>query len=98
MPDITITYEDLGSKARYIAQVTGHEETGELTVSKVSDKMVIADHTGVPDSLRGTGVARALVERLIEDARSKGQKIIPLCPYVKAQSLKYPEWRDVIQG
>jgi predicted GNAT family acetyltransferase len=44
------------------------------------------------------GVAKTLVDRLIADARSKGFKIIPLCPYVKSQYLRHPEWSDVMQS
>lgn len=98
MTDLTITREDAGSKARYIAKVDGVPETGELTLSKVSDSLIIVDHTASPDSLRGQGVARALVERVVADARAAGQRIVPLCPYTRAQALKHKEdWADVIQ-
>lgn len=99
MTDIAIARTDTGSKARYEARVPGIGEPAELTISKVSDTLIIADHTYAPDAMRGMGVAAALVSRLISDARSTGQKIIPLCPYVKAQSLKHAaEWADVIQS
>ncbi|MEM6694970.1 MAG: GNAT family N-acetyltransferase [Pseudomonadota bacterium] len=95
---ITITYEDQGNKGRYVAHVDGHDGTGELTISKLSDTTLIADHTGTDDSLRGMGVAKALVERLVADARAAGQKIVPLCPYVRAQAQKHGDaWADVIQ-
>jgi hypothetical protein len=47
--------------------------------------------------MRGTGAAKALVERLISDARAEGFKIVPLCPYVKSQYDRHPEWSDVMQ-
>ena len=98
MADMTITREDSGSKARYIAKVEGVEEVGELTLSILSERTVIADHTGVPDALRGTGVGKALVERLIADMRESGQKIVPLCPYVRAYAERHKaETADVIQ-
>ena len=99
MPEITITRTDTPSKAAYEARVEGIVEPGELTISKVSDTLIIADHTYAPDTMRGMGVAKAMVDRLIADARAAGQKIIPLCPYVKAQALKHKEeWADVIQS
>jgi predicted GNAT family acetyltransferase len=93
-----ITLEQDGAKGRYAATVDGITEPAELTFSVVNDHLIIADHTGVPDSMRGLGVGRALVERLVDDARRNKVKIIPLCPYVKAQSRKHPEWADVFQG
>lgn len=98
MADITIIRTDTDSKARYAATVATVEGEGELTLSKVSDSLVIADHTSVPDSMRGMGVAAALVERLIGDARKAAQRIVPLCPFVRGYAQKHrEETSDVIQ-
>lgn len=94
---VQISYEDLGHKGRFVARIEGFEGEGELTISKVSDVLVIADHTLVPDTMRGTGAASMLAGALIADARAKGYRIVPLCPFVRAQSQKHPEWADVIQ-
>nr|WP_306149817.1 MULTISPECIES: GNAT family N-acetyltransferase [unclassified Roseibium] len=96
--EITITLTKDSAKGRYVAVVAGIDEPAELTFSIVSDHMIIADHTGVPDSMRGMGVGKALVERLVADARENSIKIVPLCPYVNAQRQKHPEWADVFQG
>ncbi|MCI0518509.1 MAG: N-acetyltransferase [Woeseiaceae bacterium] len=94
---LEITREDSATKGRYVARVPGHEETGELTFSKLGSKTVIADHTGVPETLRGQGIAKALVDRLVADARAEGFKIVPLCPYIRARLPRHPEWADVLQ-
>lgn len=96
-PAVQISYQDQGHKGRFVARIDRLEGEGELTISKVSDVLVIADHTLVPNTLRGTGAASTLVEALITDARAKGYRIMPLCPFVRAQSHKHPEWSDVIQ-
>jgi predicted GNAT family acetyltransferase len=57
--------------------------------------LISADHTGAPDELRGTGLAAAMVEYLVADARARGFKIIPICPYVRPRYERHPEWRDV---
>ncbi len=49
----------------------------------------------MPDSFRGTGAGRALVEALVAAARAEGFRIVPLCPFVNATRLKHPEWADV---
>jgi predicted GNAT family acetyltransferase len=46
--------------------------------------------------LRGRGVGQALVERAVLDARLEGFRIIPLCPFAKAQFERHPAWRDVV--
>ena len=81
-----------GSKGRYILTRNGIE--AELTFSIASPRLVIADHTAVPDAFRGTGAGLRLVERLVADAKSEGFKIVPLCPFVNAQRAKHPDWAD----
>lgn len=92
-----VSYVDSAHKGRFVVRISGLDGEGELTFSKASDTLVIADHTWVPDSLRGTGAGRELVEALIVDARAKSYRVMPLCPFVRAQFLKHPEWRDVFE-
>ena len=96
--EITITRSEEGSKGRYEARVEGHDGVGELTFSRMSPTKIIADHTAVDESLRGTGVGKALVEKLIADARSEGFTIVPLCPFVRSQYQRHPEWSDVMDA
>ena len=98
MTDPVITYHDTPTKGRYAATIEGIAGEGELPLSKVSPTLIIADHTAVPDALRGTGAGRRLVERAVADARAEGRKIVPLCPFTKAQIDRTPEWQDVLQG
>lgn len=98
MANLTITYTETETKGRYMATQAGIAGEAELVTSKVTPTLIIADHTAVPDSMRGLGVARALVDRLIADARAKGQRIVPLCPFVRAHAQKHhEELADVIQ-
>ena len=93
---ITITRSESNSRGCYEACIAGREGSGELAYSRLSPTKIIADHTGVDDSLRGTGVARALVERLVADARRDGTRIVPQCSYVRAQFQRNPDWSDVM--
>jgi len=96
MPEsIKIEKQEAGSGGRYVARVSGHE--AEMAYSRASPHLIIIDHTAVPDALRGQGVGQALALHAVEDARDGGWKIIPLCPFMRAQSLKHADWADVIQ-
>lgn len=93
MSDHEVQREQGPTKGRYVIRRDGDE--AELTYSITSPTLIIADHTGVPDSFRGTGAGLALVTRMVADARAEGFKIMPLCPFVNAQRKKHPEWADV---
>jgi len=96
MAEIEITHDETETKGRYVARVPGAAETGELTYSKAGTARIIVDHTGVPDALRGTGVGAALAARVVVDAREKGLRITPLCPFFRSQAQRHPEWSDVV--
>ncbi len=98
MSDITITHEPSDSKGRYVAHLLGHDEPAELTYSRTSSTLIIVDHTGVPDTLRGKGIGAALAAHVVAEARAGGFKIIPLCPFFKAQAARHSDWSDVVQN
>jgi len=97
MTDITVTLENRDERhGRYVAHVDGRDGQAELTFTWRGEHLLSADHTGTPDELRGMGIALALVERLVADARAQGFKIIPLCPYIREKYESHPEWADVM--
>ncbi len=95
MSDISISQEEQDRSGRYVASVAGLDETAELVYERRAADLLVAIHTGVPDSLGGKGVGKALVERLVADAREQGFRVIPRCPFVAGQARRHPEWADV---
>jgi predicted GNAT family acetyltransferase len=81
-----------------VARVDGIDAEAELTYSRTSPTLIIADHTEVPDAFRGQGMGRRLVNRMVEDARKEGFKIFALCPFVNAERKKHADWADVFQN
>jgi predicted GNAT family acetyltransferase len=93
LADHQVSREHGATKGRFIIRRGGEE--AELTYSITTPTLIIADHTGVPDSFRGTGAGLALVQALVDAARTDGFKVVPLCPFVNATRKKRPEWADV---
>ena len=92
MADHVVTREHEAARGRFVIRRDGEE--AELTYSVTTPTLFIADHTGVPDSFRGTGAGLALVQAMVDAARKDGFRIVPLCPFVKAQAHKLPDWAD----
>ena len=69
-----------GRKGRYVARINGVDGEAELRFTVRGPSLISADHTEAPVSMRGTGVAMALVEHMIGDAGAEGFKIIPISP------------------
>ena len=56
----------------------------EITYAPYGEDKVIANHTYVDSSLSGQGIAEMLLDRLVEEMREEGKKIVPRCSYVVA--------------
>ena len=96
MTETTITREETGPRTgRYVARIEGVEGEGEITFTRRGPGVISADHTGVPESMAGRGVAGSLLARLLQDAREESFRIIPLCRYVRGQYARHPEWADL---
>ncbi|WP_199259948.1 GNAT family N-acetyltransferase [Paracoccus binzhouensis] len=91
MAEIAVTKEG----NRYVARIPGIEAEAEITFTRRGPAVISADHTGVPEPMAGRGVARALLDFMLQDARQNGFRIVPLCPYVRGQYARHPEWADL---
>ena len=92
--EINLQSDAKGGKA-FIGEAT--DTKAEMTYSQTGDQLIIIDHTWVDDSLRGQGVGRKLLDKLVHHAREKEWKVIPLCPYAKSVFQKDEEIRDVLK-
>jgi predicted GNAT family acetyltransferase len=92
---LPIEQQDDGAKGRY--RILIKDKEAEMTYRRSASGVITIDHTGVPLALRGRRIGESLVRRAVEDARRDGVKIIPLCPFAKAQIERHPEWQDVLR-
>ena len=53
-------------------------------------------HTGVRPAFEGQGIARRLLNKVVEQARLKKIKIVPICSYAKKVMEGKKEYKDVL--
>ena len=95
--DLKISRKDTEAGGRYAAVVDGLESQLTYTrATRAGQKLIIADHTGVPRALEGRGIGLALVRRTVEDAMAEGAKIVPLCSFVRVHMQRNKDWRGLI--
>ena len=70
-------------KTRVVA-IKENVELGEMTFVN-SENFYIIDHTGVTDAAKGLGGGKKLVATFVEHARKQEKKVLPLCPFAKAE-------------
>lgn len=86
-----IRLEEGDRRGRY-TRAFGDGSQAELAFSVDAEGDMVLSHTFTPPRHRGQGVALGLVERAVADARARGRRIVPLCPYVAAEFGRHPEW------
>jgi len=62
---------------------------------RVQDGRMIVPHVEAAQALRGTGAAGRLMAGVMDAARRRGLKVVPLCPYADAYMRRHPETADL---
>jgi len=57
---------------------------------------VIMTHAEVPPALRGGGIGSELVKGALSLVRERGEKVVPLCPFVARYMRDHPESLDLL--
>jgi predicted GNAT family acetyltransferase len=53
-------------------------------------------HTEVAPELEGRGFGSALVGHALDEARERGLRVVPLCPFVDAFIRRHPAYADLV--
>ncbi|MFV0164395.1 N-acetyltransferase [Empedobacter falsenii] len=71
------------------------KKNGAFAILDGDDKIII-DHTEVDEAYGGQGIGKKVLLALVDWTRNNNIKVIPLCPFAKAQFDKNTEIRDVL--
>jgi predicted GNAT family acetyltransferase len=74
------------------------EEQGLVAFAdyRLDGERLVLPHVEAPPALRGTGTAGRLMTGLLDQARARGLKVAPLCPYAAAFIRRHPEYQDLV--
>lgn len=88
-----VEVRDNPEAGRYEAAVDGHLAVAEY---RLSGDTITFTHTEVPEELEGQGIAGQVVRFALDDARSRGLKVVPRCPYVADYIRRHQEYQDLV--
>jgi predicted GNAT family acetyltransferase len=80
---------------RYVVEVDG-EVAGFTVYHLRRGPRYFFVHTEIDPAFEGHGVGTALARYALDDVRSKGAKIVPLCPFIAAWIERHPEYKVMI--
>lgn len=84
-----------GSNKFYIGE-SENDPIAYISYVHTGEGAIIIDSTYVTKEMGGQGIAKQLLKTAVDWARKEDKKIIPVCPYVKYQMEKNPEYHDMI--
>lgn len=87
-------------------EVIDNPEAGRFEI-RLAEQLAIADyrihgdvitftHTEVPKEFEGQGIGSALVRGALDQVRTRGLKVKPLCPFVSWFINQNPEYKDML--
>ena len=89
-------HTDNGQKGEFFKADASGKRMAEISYIWRDDSTIDANHTWVDDSLQGQGVARQLLDTLVEFARKKKVKIVPTFSYVDVMFRREKSVTDIV--
>ena len=84
---------DNAERHRFEVVVDGHLARADYVID---GDVITFTHTIVPPALEGRGIASRLIRHALSEARDRGLRVVPQCPFVAAYIRKHPEWTDLL--
>ena len=94
MPRVTVSVSDAPERRRYEIHVDG-QLAGILRYA-LRDPVIRLVHTEVDESIEGRGLGSRLAKFALDDARARGLRVRPDCPFVSAWIGRHPEYADLV--
>jgi hypothetical protein len=79
---------------RYLADIDG--ETVGMAVYHLRNDRHIFVHTEVDPGHKGGGVASALARFALDDVKSNGGTVVPVCPFIASWIKRHPEYNVLV--
>lgn len=85
---------DAPARSRYEAEAGG--VLAGIAVYTLDGDRLTLEHTEVMPEAEGRGVGGALARAALDDARARGLRVVPRCPFMAAYVRRHPEYEDLV--
>jgi predicted GNAT family acetyltransferase len=95
LADDDLTVQQNPDKRRYELWLAG-ERAGELVYRDRGGNVLAFLHTEIFPGFEGRGLGSVLVAGALDDARDRGFRVVPLCPFVDAYVRRHAEYAGLV--
>ena len=88
------TVTDVPEDSRYEIR-DGDRRLGLAAYARRGDQVVFT-HTEVDPDAGESGLGGRLVRAALDDVRSRGERVVPLCPFVRGWIERHPDYADLV--
>ncbi len=89
----TLVLIDEEESRQFVMVVSGHR--ARMEYDRTPDRIFLTQLT-IPTALDGMDIAAVLTEKVLAWVESKGMKLVPYSPYVKAYLRKHTAWQRLL--
>ncbi|NYH50647.1 MULTISPECIES: GNAT family N-acetyltransferase [Nocardiopsis] len=91
-----MTAEVVDARDRRRYEIRDEGEVAGFADYIVTGELITFTHTEIDPAHEGRGLGGTLVRGALDDARSRGLAVLPLCPFVKGWIQRHPDYSDLV--
>ena len=89
-----VTVADHPERMRYEVQLDD-QLAGFANYQRHAGQLVFT-HTEIADAFEGQGLAGKLAKGALDDARARGLRVVPRCPFIAEWIRRHPDYSDLV--
>ena len=91
---VDIRIEDVPERSRY--ELTDDGKPAGLATYKLRPGVISFLHTEIDDAYEHHGLGGRLAAAVLDDARARGLRARPVCPFIEEYIEEHPEYGDLV--
>jgi predicted GNAT family acetyltransferase len=94
MPTDEIAIRDNRDEHRY--ELLVGDEVAGFAEYALSPSTIVFTHTVVEEKWNGRGLGSRLAKHVLDDARKRGLRVRPKCPFIRSYIEQHPAYADLV--
>lgn len=92
----TINYDIKKGRNQFYIGIDEEHVLAQIKFYYESEHTIVIDHTYVSEELRRGSIANDLLQKVVQLARTKHLKIIPICSYAVKKLTRNNDYQDIL--